>query len=50
MRPLPHFLGLGTKKGGSTSLQRLLAQHPQVFLPSCKEVHYFSLHDQEPLS
>ena len=49
MRPLPHFLGLGTQKGGTTSLHRLLAQHPQVFLPSCKEVHYFSLHDQEPL-
>ena len=49
-RPLPHFLGLGTQKGGTTSLHRLLAQHPQVFLPACKEVHYFSLHDQEPLS
>ncbi|MCP9941965.1 sulfotransferase [Cyanobium sp. ATX 6E8] len=48
-QPLPHFLGLGTQKGGTTSLHRLLAQHPQVFLPSCKEVHYFSLHDQEPL-
>lgn len=50
VRPLPHFLGLGTQKGGTTSLHRLLAQHPQVFLPSCKEVHYFSLHDQEPLA
>jgi hypothetical protein len=48
--PLPHFLGLGTQKGGTTSLHRLLAQHPQVFLPACKEVHYFSLHDQEPVS
>ena len=48
--PLPHFLGLGTQKGGTTSLHRLLAQHPQVFLPACKEVHYFSLHDHEPLS
>jgi len=48
--PLPHFLGLGTQKGGTTSLHHLLAQHPQVFLPASKEVHYFSLHDQEPLS
>jgi hypothetical protein len=47
-RPLPHFLGLGTQKGGTTSLQRLLSQHPQVHLPTCKEVHYFSLHDHEP--
>jgi hypothetical protein len=49
-RALPHFLVLGTQKGGTTSLHRLLAQHPQVFLPACTEVHYFSLHDEQPLS
>lgn len=47
---MPDFLGLGTQKGGTTTLHRLLNQHPQVFLPTCKEVHYFSLHDREPLS
>jgi hypothetical protein len=47
---LPTFLCLGTQKGGTTTLHRLLVQHPQVFLPACKEVHYFSLHDQQPLS
>ena len=41
---LPHFLGLGVQKGGTTSLQRLLEQHPNVFLPRAKELHYFSLH------
>jgi hypothetical protein len=41
---LPHFLVLGTQKGGTTTLQELLAGHPAVFLPACKEVHYFSLH------
>lgn len=46
---LPHFLVLGTQKGGTTSLHRLLGQHPQVFLPPAKELHYFTLHDQEPL-
>ena len=46
---LPHFLGLGTQKGGTTSLQKLLEQHPGVFLPPCKEVHYFSQHDHESL-
>jgi len=46
---LPHFLVLGTQKGGTTSLHRLLGQHPQVFLPPGKELHYFTLHDQEPL-
>ena len=41
---LPRFLGLGVQKGGTTSLQRLLEQHPNVFLPRTKELHYFSLH------
>ena len=45
---LPDFLGLGTQKGGTTSLQKLLEQHPGVYLPPCKEVHYFSLHAQQP--
>ena len=41
---LPDFLGLGTQKGGTSTLHALLKTHPDVFLPSCKEVHYFSLH------
>ena len=41
---LPRFLGLGVQKGGTTSLQRLLEQHSNVFLPRAKELHYFSLH------
>ena len=41
---LPEFLGLGTQKGGTTTLQRLLEQHPQVYLPPRKELHFFSLH------
>ena len=39
--PLPDFLGLGTQKGGTTTLHRLLEQHPDVYLPACKEVHFF---------
>ncbi|WP_411875879.1 sulfotransferase family protein [Vulcanococcus limneticus] len=41
---LPAFIGLGTQKGGTTSLQRLLADHPGLFLPPVKEVQFFSLH------
>jgi hypothetical protein len=41
---LPTFLGLGVQKGGTTTLQKLLEQHPEVFLPPAKELHYFSLH------
>lgn len=48
--PLPHFLVLGTQKGGTTSLHQLLGLHPQIYLPSCKELHYFSLHDDQPIS
>ena len=47
---LPHFLVLGTQKGGTTSLQKLLKEHPGVYLPPCKEVHYFSLHADKPSS
>jgi hypothetical protein len=39
--PLPDFFGLGTQKGGTTTLHRLLGKHPDVFLPACKEVHFF---------
>lgn len=41
---LPDFLGIGAQKGGTTTLQCLLAQHPAVYLPAAKELHYFSLH------
>ncbi len=41
---LPDFLGVGVQKGGTTTLQRLLEQHPGAFLPPTKEIHYFSLH------
>lgn len=41
---LPSFLGLGAQKGGTTTLHLLLAQHPGVFLPADKELHYFSLY------
>jgi hypothetical protein len=40
----PSFLGIGAQKGGTTTLQRLLEQHPQAYLPAAKELHFFSLH------
>ena len=43
-RPLPHFLVIGTQKGGTTTLHHLLSRHPGIFLPEVKEVHYFSQH------
>ena len=40
----PHFLGIGTQKGGTTTLYQLLKPHPDVYLPENKEVHYFTKH------
>ncbi len=39
----PTFLILGTQKGGTSSLHTYLAQHPQLFLSTPKELHFFSL-------
>jgi hypothetical protein len=48
-RPLPDFLVLGTKRGGSTSAWRYLIQHPQVMpmvtrWEHLKSPHYFYWH------
>jgi hypothetical protein len=40
---LPDFVCLGAQKAGTTSLHHQLLQHPRVFLPPKKELHYFSL-------
>lgn len=41
-KPKPHFLGIGTQKGGTSSLYHLLQRHPDVYLPPSKEQHYFT--------
>lgn len=46
---LPDFLGIGTQKGGTTSLHRWLSEHNEIFLPPCKEIHYFDLNHEKPL-
>ena len=47
---LPDFIGLGTQKGGTTTLHQLLINHPQVHLPPAKELHYFDLQPEQPAS
>ena len=37
----PDFLGIGTTRGGSSWLYRVLSRHPDVWMPPVKEVHYF---------
>lgn len=39
---IPNFLVIGAPKCGTTSLYYYLKQHPDVFLPVQKELHYFS--------
>jgi hypothetical protein len=38
---LPHFIGIGAQKAGTTWLYRNLMAHPQIWMPDFKEVHYF---------
>jgi hypothetical protein len=39
---LPNFLCAGAQKSGTTTLHDILVQHPNIFLPSIKEVHFFN--------
>jgi hypothetical protein len=38
---LVDFIGIGAQKAGTTWLHSQLRQHPEVFFPPVKEVHYF---------
>jgi hypothetical protein len=39
---LPNFLIIGAPKSGTTSLFYYLGQHPDIYFPARKELHYFS--------
>ena len=39
---LPNFLIVGAAKSGTTALYRYIKQHPNIYMPSRKEPHYFS--------
>jgi hypothetical protein len=41
-RALPNFFIIGAAKSGTTSLHSYLDQHPDVYMPSLKEPHWFS--------
>lgn len=43
---LPNFLVVGAAKSGTTTLYRLLKQHPDVFMSPVKEPYYFTFHDR----
>lgn len=46
---LPNFLCVGAQKAGTTTLYEVLKQHPDIFLPSIKEPHFFDEHFQKGL-
>lgn len=39
--PLPDFLCIGAQKSGTTWLYAQMKQHPKIWLPVVKELHYF---------
>lgn len=40
--PLPNFLIIGAAKSGTTALHNYLAAHPDIYMTSRKEPHFFS--------
>lgn len=41
---LPTFLVIGAMRSGTTSVSVALAEHPEVFMPPGKELHFFDEH------
>ncbi len=39
---IPHFLGIGVVRGGTTWLWKQLGQHPDVWMTPVKELNYFT--------
>lgn len=37
----PTFLGIGAQKAGTTWLHKQLTQHPEIWMPPRKEIHFF---------
>lgn len=40
-RPRPNFFVVGAPKCGTTAMDDYLKQHPEIFVPDRKELHYF---------
>lgn len=38
----PHFIGIGAARAGTTWLSHQLGQHPDIWMPRIKELHYFT--------
>jgi hypothetical protein len=42
MLKLPHWIGIGCVKCGTSWTWRELKKHPQLFAPDSKEIHFFN--------
>ncbi|ACX71936.1 sulfotransferase [Methanocaldococcus vulcanius M7] len=40
-----NFIGIGTPKSGTTWLAKCLSEHPEIFIPEKKEIHFFNKYD-----
>ncbi|ETX01849.1 MAG: hypothetical protein ETSY1_05830 [Candidatus Entotheonella factor] len=38
----PHFAGIGAQKAGTSWLHACLYEHPGIYMPASKEIHFFS--------
>lgn len=45
-RPVPNFFVVGAQKTATTSLHHYLCHHPEIFLPSVKETHFFVMDER----
>lgn len=47
---LPHFMCIGAQRAGTTWVHECLREHPEVFLPAEKEIHFFDEHYSKGLA
>jgi hypothetical protein len=48
MATLPHFIGIGAQKAGTSWLHASLKRHPEIWVPPAKEIHYFDRNPSYP--
>ncbi len=39
---MPTFIGIGAQRAATTWVYQCLKEHPQIFVPNLKEIHYFN--------
>ena len=47
---LPNFLIIGAAKSGTSSLYMYLKQHPEIFMSTVKEPHFFSFDNESKMT